>query len=279
MNVSRNARSQCGSEPRGAAHRARHAARLGRRLLEPREQRREVVGRAHAVGRAAARVQPPALARLADRRPRGVDLVLDVARALDPLLGVVLRAALAQPLGHVGEQRADPVVDPVDAPRRGAVVQRRPDEQVDREPDGDPDHRVEQPGEQHRGVARVARQQHHERRGRRGRGLRAQAAGGARQHAHEQHDAQRRGVDAERRAGGERQQHAQHRGADLLGAARQRPVHGRVHGQQRRPRRQERLRDAEHVAGDHPRDHGRRDRLDDLRRVGPQHRVPEPLAY
>ena len=43
-----------------------------------------------------------------------------------------------------------------------------------------------------------------------------------------------------------------------------------MNGQQRGPRREERLRDVEHVHGQHPGDDGGQDRLEDLERVGPQ---------
>ena len=52
----------------------------------------------------------------------------------------------------------------------------------------------------------------------------------------------------------ERDQHAEHGRADLLDAAPQRAVDGRVHGQQRRPRGEERLLDVEHVDREHPGD-------------------------
>jgi hypothetical protein len=87
------------------------------------------------------------------------------------------------------------------------------------------------------------------------------------------------GVDPQRAAGREGQQHAEHRRADLLQAARERPVDGGVHGQHRRPRRQERLREAEDGPRERPRRDRRPDRLDELEGVAPDHGVAKPFAH
>ena len=55
----------------------------------------------------------------------------------------------------------------------------------------------------------------------------------------------------------ERDEHAEHGRADLLDAAAQRAVDGRVDGEQRGPRGEERLLDVEHVDREHPGDDGR----------------------
>ena len=70
----------------------------------------------------------------------------------------------------------------------------------------------------------------------------------------------------------------EHRAGHLPQAARERPVDGRVHDQQRRPRRQERLRQREHLRGQHPGDDGRHHGLDQLEDLGPPHRVAQVLA-
>ena len=179
--------------------------------------------------------------------------------------------------GHVAQQRADAVVDSADLVRGGAVAQRRPHEQVHEQADRDADARVEQPRDEHAAVVAVAGGQHDERGGGRRRRLGAQPA-----HAPEAGPragrAERERVEAEGAAGGEGEQHAEHARADLLDAALERAEDRRVDGQQRGPRREERLRDVEHVHGQHPCDDGGQDRLEDLERVGPQDRVVQACA-
>ena len=116
---------------------------VGDGLLQARQQRHEPVRGVDARGRGAAEVQPPALARLAEDRPRVGDVLIELARPLDPPLGVLRIATLAHPAGDVREQGAEAVVDDVDLPRRGAVAQRRPDQEVHEQADGDPDHGVD----------------------------------------------------------------------------------------------------------------------------------------
>ena len=159
-----------------------------------------------------------------------------------------------------------------------AVAQRRPDQQVHEQADRDPDQRVRQPRAEHAQVAAVAGQQDDERGGRCGGRLVAQRARRARGHRQQQHHAQRRCVDPEHGSGGEGEQHAQNRGADLLQAARERAVHGGVHGQQRRPWRQKRLRQPEDRLRYDPREHRRAHGLDDLQGVAPHHGVSESVA-
>jgi hypothetical protein len=89
---------------------------------------------------------------------------------------------------------------------------------------------------------------------------------------------ERRRVDPEHRPGGEREQHAEERRGDLLRAARERAIDGGVHRQQRRPRREERLREPEDRARHHPCEHGGARGLDEQERVAPHHGVPEPIA-
>ena len=90
---------------------------------------------------------------------------------------------------------------------------------------------------------------------------------------------ERQRVEAEDAPERERHQHAEHGRADLLDATAQRAVDGGVDGEQRRPRGEERLLDVEHVDREHPRDHRREDRLDDLQRVRPPDRIPEPSPH
>ena len=180
--------------------------------------------------------------------------------------------------GHLLEQRAEPVVEVVDAPRRAAVAQRRPDHEVDGEAHADADERVREPCEQHRAVLAVAREQHDQRRGR-GRGRLGPHRAAARRWrapraARAPATASPRPSTAPAR---EREQHAGHRGGRLLQAARHGAVHRGVDGEQRGPRRQERLREREHLDGEHPGDDRGRRRLDDLEHVGPEQRVAQAV--
>ena len=126
--------------------RARHAARLRHRLLEPVEDRVEV-RRPRACGRGAARrgLSRP-LSRAWRTTPQACSMSWSSSRgALDPVVDVLGRAAAPQRAGDVAQQRADPVVDGVDLVRGAAVAQRRPDEEVHEQADRDADAGVEQP--------------------------------------------------------------------------------------------------------------------------------------
>ena len=107
-------------------------------------------------------------------------------------------------------------------------------------------------------VAGAGRQ--HDERGRRGRrrSRRAGRAPSRRASADEDRQAERQRVEPEHAPEREGDEHAEHGRADLLDAAAERPVDGRVDGQQRRPRCEERLLDVEHVDREHPRDDRRR---------------------
>ena len=188
-------------------------------------------------------------------------------------------AARPRGAGDVGQQGAQAIVDDVDLTGRGAVVQRRPDQEVDEQPDDDPAHGVEQPRPDHARVGAVTGEQDDERRRGGGGRLVAQHARAPDGQRHEQHDPERRGVDAEQRTGAERQQHAHDRGGHLLGAARERSIDGGVHGQQRGPRREERLREPEDRPRQHPREHRGSDGLDEQERVAPHHGVSQSLAH
>jgi hypothetical protein len=187
-------------------------------------------------------------------------------------------ARLARGAGDVAQQRAQPVVDDVHPPRRRAVAQRRPDQEVDEQADDDPDQRVEQAHPDHAGVRAVAGEQDHERGRGGGGGLVAQ--GPRRPHAqrYHQHDGERRGVDPEHGAGGEGEQYAEEGGGDLLRAPGEGAIDGGVHGQQRGPRRQERLRQAQDRPRQHPCEHRGARGLDEQERVAPYHGVPKPIA-
>ena len=132
---------------------------------------------------------------------------------------------------------------------------------------------------EHARVVARAGGQHHERGGRRGRGLGPQPAHRAGDQADQDREPERQRVEAEDAAERERHQHAEHGRADLLDAAAQRAVDGGVDGEQRGPRGEERLLDVEHVDREHPRDDRREDRLDDLQRVRPPDRIPEPSPH
>ena len=103
----------------------------------------------------AARVAAPALARLAHDAPGLLDVVVELAGALDPAVDVLV-VRRAQRRGHVAQQRADAVVDDADLVRGGAVAQRRPHEQVHEQADRDADARVEQARDEHAAVVAVA---------------------------------------------------------------------------------------------------------------------------
>ena len=163
----------------------------------------------------------------------------------------------AQGAGDLAQQVADPVVDDVDLMRGAAVAQRRPHEQVDEHADRDADPDVEQPRGQHPAVVAVARGEHDDRRrGGRGR-LAAQPAHGAGGQADQHGEAERHGADPEEVPGRECHEHADDGRRHLLHSAAQRPEDRRVDGQQRGPRREERLRDVEAASARSPR-RGRR---------------------
>ena len=145
-------------------------------------------------------------------------------------------------------------------------------------PTRDADAGVEQPRDQQVAVVAVAGGEDDERRGGRRRRLGAEPAHRAGEQAHEDHDAERERVEPEDAPGGGGDQDADHARAHLLDAAPQRPVHGRVHGQQRRPGGEERLLDVEHLGGEDPRDDGRQDGLQQLRDVRPGDRIAQPLG-
>jgi hypothetical protein len=95
-----------------------------------------------------------------------------------------------KPAGHVGEQRAEAVVEVVDAARGTTVAQRRPDGEVDSETDRDADGRVGQPRKQHRALIAVAREQHDERGGGGGGRLRSHRTDRAERKCRQQHERQ-----------------------------------------------------------------------------------------
>jgi hypothetical protein len=95
----------------------------------------------------------------------------------------------------------------------------------------------------------------------------------------EDRQAERERVEPEQAAEREGDQHADHRGADLLRAAAERPVDGRMHGQQRGPGGEEGLLDVEHVDREHPRDDRGYGRLDDLQRVRPPGGVAQASGH
>ena len=242
-------------------------------LLDPVQELLEALRGFHSPAGDAARVQAAALACLPHDAPGAVDVGVELARARDPDLRAPPR------LGHLGQQLADAVVERVDLMGGAAVAQRRPHEQVDEQADGDADAGVEQPRQEHARVVARAGGQHHERGGRRGRGLGPQPAHRAGDQADEDREPERQRVEAEDAPERERDEHAEYGGADLLDAAAQRAVDGRMDGEQRGPRGEERLLDVEHVDREHPRDDRREDRLDDLQRVRPPHRIPELSAH
>jgi hypothetical protein len=267
-----------GAARRGARDRPRHAAGVGHRLLQTREQRLQAVRGDDPRGRGAAQVQASALARLAQDRPRLGDVRVELAGPLDPPLRLLRLAPLAHVAGDVAQQGAQAIVDDVDLPRRRAIAQRRPDQEVDEQADDDPGQCVEQPHPDHAGVGAVAREQDDERRRGGGGRLVAQHARGPDGQRHQQHDPEGRRVDPEHRSGGEGEQHAEERGGDLLYAAGEGAIDGGVHRQQRRPRREERLREPEDRSREDPGEHRGARGLDEQERVAPQHGVPEPIA-
>ena len=147
----------------------------------------EAFGRAHPAARRAARVQAPALARLAHDAPRAVDVVVELAGAGDPAVGVLV--AGPQCVRDLAQQLADAIVDRVDLVGGAAVAQRRPHEQVHEQSHGDPDAGVKQPRDEHAGVvARTGREDDERGRGG-GRRLGPQAAYRAGEQADEDRDA------------------------------------------------------------------------------------------
>ena len=165
----------------------------------------------------------------------------------------------------------------VDLVRGAAVAQRRPHEQIDEQADRDPDAGVEQSRHEHLAVVARAGGEHDERGRRRRDRLRAQPVHRAGQQGEQDRHAERQRVEAEHGADERGDEDADHRRAHLLDPPAQRAVDRGVDGHQRGPRRQERLREVEHLVGEHPRDDRRRDRLDELRRVRPRDGIPHPL--
>ena len=176
---------------RSASDRPRHAAAVGHRLLEAREQWREAVRGIDPRGGRAAQVQAAALARLAQDGPGVRDVLVELARALRPPLRVLALAALPSGPGDVAEQRAEAIVDHVDLPRRGAIAQRRPDQEVDEQPDDDAAQRVDEARPDHARIGAVAGEQDDERR--RGRAWSTRRAAGASSRRSARPGARRRG--------------------------------------------------------------------------------------
>ena len=251
------------------------AQRLGDGLLEVVQQADPLAWVAE-LRRAPARVEPGALAGLPHQRPRLVEVGVDVADPLGPLVDGLARQFADQPLAHVHEQPAEPVVERVHRRDRRTPSQRRPDDEVDHQADQHADRRVEQPGDQHVVVVGEAGREHDQGRGRDRGALALEPGQGADREPGQQRHAQGQRVQAERVADHPGDQHAQDGRPDLAGALGERAVHRGVHDQERGPRCQERLLEVEDVGREDPRDDPGRHGLHDLDDLGPQDRVPEP---
>ena len=198
--------------------------------------------------------------------------------SLEPAVEILVGGTCGEAVRHRDEQLADAVVQRVDRRDRRTSTQGRPHRDVDHQADRDPDAGVGQPLDQGDVLPGGACGEDDQRGRRHRRRLAAEPWRSTHHHPDQQHDGHRDDVHAERAPDRPGEHDPDDGGPDLPSPLRERPVDRRVHDQERRPGREERLREVEYLADDDPGQDPRQHRLGQLGAVTPEDRIAPPVS-